>query len=488
MRDSRRTKIVATTGPAMWQPGALETIIRAGVDVVRLNFSHADYDHFRELVTEIRSIAAGLGRPVAILGDLQGPKIRTGRLKGGGPVMLEEGAECVITTQQIEGTAERFSTGYSDLARDVKPGEKILLSDGTRELEVIDKTDTELRCKVIVGGLLNQHQGINLPGTRISAPAITEKDAADLEFCLEQKVDMVALSFVRSADDIIELRRRIAGRCLDMPIIAKIEKPQALEHIAAIMDVTDGIMVARGDLGVEMPAERVPLEQKHLIAMCNHLGKPVITATQMLESMVDNPRPTRAEASDVANAIFDGTDAVMLSAETAIGKHPAEAVATMGRIACAVEEASFSDGYNRGEWRRHHDLDISRYVAPPETSVEAAIADAANGASCELDADAIVVCTISGSTARKIARRRPAAPILALTPRTETYNRLALVWGVHPLQMEFGEQSDAIIETGKRLLVESGWLKQGDRVVIVSGALPAIGATNLIKIHEIDFA
>jgi len=488
MQVSRRTKIVATCGPALRQPNALEAVIRAGADVIRLNFSHADYDRFLSVIRNVRELSGRLDRPIGILGDLQGPKIRTGPLKDGGPIVLEPGSECVITTRQIEGVPERLSTGYPHLPRDVKPGERILLADGARVLEVIDTTETDVRCRVIVGGELGEYQGINLPGTHISAPAITGKDIADIQFCLEHGVDMLALSFVRRADDILELRRRVSEHGSDAQIIAKIEKPEALERIGAIVDATDAVMVARGDLGVEMPAERVPIAQKRLIALCNYLGKPVITATQMLESMVQNPRPTRAEASDVANAIFDGTDAVMLSAETAVGKYPAEAVATMDRIAREVEAASFDDqgGVYRGEWRRHHDLDVSELLEPPETSVEAAAADAAVSAARDLNATAIVVFTISGSTARKIARRRPASAILALTPSPETYNRLALVWGVHPVRIELGDQTDAILAAGEKLLVESGRLRQGDMVVLVSGAMPAVGATNFVKIHEIN--
>ena len=489
MSDRRRTKIVATIGPATWQPERLEEVIRAGVDVVRVNFSHADYDHFRRVIRLVRELSDRHDRPIGVLGDLQGPKIRTGELKDGRPVTLVAGEECVITTEPVEGTAERLSTTYPLLAKDVVRGQEILIADGTRVLKVIDTTDTEVRCEVLVGGELGERQGINLPGTEISAPSLTEKDIADLEFCLAEQVDYVALSFVRTADDIFDLRRRIEERGRVMPIVAKIEKPEAVRNIRAIVQATDAVMVARGDLGVEMAPETVPLEQKKIIALSNFLGKPVITATQMLESMIHNPRPTRAEASDVANAIFDGTDAVMLSAETAVGRYPVESVETMGRIARAVEQASFSESsYGRGvrrEWRRHHDLDVSRMTEGEESSVETAAADAAVSAARDLAAAGIVVFTLSGSTAMKIAKRRPQSPIFAMTPHPGTYNRMSMVWGLIPIRTKVGEQTDEILAAGEEMLLKSDRLKRGDVIVIVSGAMPMRGATNFVKIQHV---
>ncbi|NQT19963.1 MAG: pyruvate kinase [Planctomycetes bacterium] len=489
MEDRRRTKIVATVGPATWQPERLAEIVEAGVDVVRVNFSHADYDRFRRVIKLVRELSERHDRSIGVLGDLQGPKIRTGELKGGSPVTLVAGEECVITTLPVEGTAARLSTTYPLLARDVAPGQEILLADGARVLKVIDTTDTDVRCEVLVGGELAEHQGINLPGTQISSPPLTEKDIADLEFCLAERVDYVALSFVRKADDILELRRRIEERGHETPIVAKIEKPEAVENIRSIIEATDAVMVARGDLGVEMAPEVVPLEQKKLIALSNFFGKPVITATQMLESMVHSPRATRAEASDVANAIFDGTDAVMLSAETAVGRYPVEAIETMGRIALAVERASFSESsYGRGvrrEWRRHHDLDVSEMTQAAESSVETAAADAAVSAARDLDAAGIVVFTLSGSAAMKIAKRRPQSPIYAMTPHLETYNRLSMVWGVTPMRTAVGRQTDAILTAGEEMLLESGRLHRGDVIVIVSGAMPMRGATNFVKIQRI---
>jgi len=488
MEENRRTKIVATIGPATWHARRLEQLVRAGVDVVRVNFSHAEYDQSRRLIALVRKLSDKFDRPIGVIGDLQGPKIRTGKLKGGKAVRLVPGDECTITTEQIEGTAKRLSTTYAALPKDVNPGQQILLADGARALEVLATTDTEVRCRVLVGGKLAEHQGINLPGTKISAPSLTQKDIADLEFCLEEDVDYVALSFVRRAKDILDLRRRIKKHGRQTPIVAKIEKPEALKNINAILQATDAVMVARGDLGVEMAPEAVPLAQKRLIAMSNLLGKPVITATQMLESMIRNPRPTRAEASDVANAIFDGTDAVMLSAETAVGKYPVQAVETMARIARAVERASFSESENgagpRREWRRHYDLDVTAVTEVGESSVETAAADAAVSAAEDLDA-AIVVFTLSGSTAMKIAKRRPASRIFALTPAVETYNRLSMVWGVTPLRMPVGEQTDAILEAGEDALVKGGNLKKGDMAVIVAGAMPMRGATNLVKIQTV---
>ena len=489
MQNDRRTKIVATIGPATWQPTQLEQLARAGVDVVRINFSHADYSEFRRTIAAVRELSERLGKPIGVLGDLQGPKIRTGNLKGGKPVTLVPGEECIITTEQIDGAAERFSTTYPGLPGDVKPGDTILLVDGSRELEVLETTGSEVKCRVVVGGDLAEHQGINLPNTKISAPSLTQKDISDLEFCMAEKVDYVALSFVRREKDIVDLRRRIEKSGRETPIIAKIEKPQALENIKAILRVTDAVMVARGDLGVEMAPETVPLVQKKLIAMCNSLGKPVITATQMLESMIHSPRPTRAEASDVANAIFDGTDAVMLSAETAVGEYPVQAVETMDRIARVVEEASFSEPRRKGgahrEWTRHHDLDAGGVADVEESSVETAAADAAVSAAADLNAAAIVVFTLSGSTAMKIAKRRPASPIYALTPAPETYYRLSLVWGVIPMQTSFAEQTDAILSAGEEVLLKSGKVNKGEMAVVVSGAMPMRGATNLVKIHRI---
>jgi len=486
MEQKRRTKIVATIGPATWHPQRLEDLVRAGADVVRINFSHAEYDQFRRVIALVRKLSDKFGRPLGILGDLQGPKIRTGKLKGGKPVRLVPGDECIITTQQVEGTAKRLSTTYHALPKDVKSNQRILLADGALAMEALETSEAEVRCRVLVGGRLSEHQGINLPGTTITAPAITEKDAADLEFCLAEGVDYIALSFVRKARDILDLRRRIKKQGADTPIVAKIEKPQALKNIEAILNATDAVMVARGDLGVEMAPETVPLAQKRLIAMSNLLGKPVITATQMLESMTRNPQPTRAEASDVANAIFDGTDAVMLSAETAIGKYPAAAVETMARIARAVEGASFSESArangSRTEWQRHYDLDVGEIAGADESSVQMAAADAAVSAARDLGA-AIIVFTLSGLTAMKIAKRRPSSPIYALTPAPQTYRRLSMVWGITPLRTALGEQTDAILAAGERMLLESRCLKKGDMAVIVSGAMPVPGATNFVKIH-----
>ncbi|HUU68714.1 MAG TPA: pyruvate kinase [Planctomycetota bacterium] len=484
----RRTKIVATIGPATWTPERLDELFDAGLDVVRLNFSHAAHDDARRVIRHTRDASDKLGRSIAVLGDLQGPKIRTGTLAGGGPVQLVPGQECTITTEQLPGTAQRLSTSYAALPHDVRPGQRILLADGTRVLEVIGTSDTEVRCRVIVGGPLGEHQGINLPGVRICAPALTEKDVADLDFCLGEGVDYVAISFVRKADDIADLRRRIRERGHDTPIVAKIEKPEALEQIGPILNASDVIMVARGDLGVEMPAEQVPLEQKKLIALCNSLGKPVITATEMLQSMVASPRPTRAEASDVANAIFDGTDAVMLSAETSIGKYPVDAVRTMARIAEAVEQASFRQSRRDGghpEWRPCYDLDVTGTLDAREHSIEAAAADAAVSAARDIAAAAIVVFTISGSTAMKIAKRRPASPIYAITPSRESYRRLALVWGVRPVLSAIGTQTDHILLAGEDVLLKTGALHRGDIAVLVSGAMPVRGATNFVKIRKL---
>jgi len=482
----RRTKIVATIGPASWDPASLERLVRAGVDVLRINFSHADRERFAAVISTARELAARLDRPIAVMGDLQGPKIRTGKLRGGGPVTLAAGRECTITTEPVEGSAELLSTTYAGLPGDVRPGQQILVSDGAIVLEVTGVAGNRVRCRVVVGGRLAEHQGINLPGADVSAPSLTQKDLADLQFCLERKVDFVALSFVRRPQDILDLRARIRAGGAEIPIVAKIEKPEALRHIHDIVRETDAVMVARGDLGVEMPPENVPLEQKKLIALCNSAGKPVVTATQMLESMIRNPRPTRAEASDVANAIFDGTDAVMLSAETAVGAYAVPAVETMARIAAAVEDASFGESRRPGlrpEWRRHYDLDVEAPAAP--ATIEAAAADAAVNAACDISAAAIVVYTISGSTALQIARRRPPSRILALTPTPEVYNRLALAWGVEAVRAPFAEQTDQMLLAGEEALLAAGRLHAGDMVVIVSGAMPRRGSTNFVKIQRL---
>jgi len=474
-----RTKIVATLGPATDREEAIRPLVRAGVDVFRLNFSHGDHTSHGELIDTIRRVARDSDEPVAILQDLQGPRIRTGALKGREGVMLEEGAQVVLRCGDFEGDARTVPVQYEHLADDVRPGDHVMLRDGTIELEVAQVCGRDVRCRVVSGGELQEHQGINLPGVRLSLSAPTEKDIDDLHFGMERGVDYVALSFVQSGEDVQRLKaamREHAGEGAELPVIAKIEKPEAVDNLRGILLAADGVMVARGDLGIEMPAEAVPVAQKKIIRMANALGKPVITATQMLESMVDAPRPTRAEASDVANAILDGTDAVMLSGETSVGNYPVQSVRTMDRIAREIEHYLRQQGSQR----------------PPEIEevhnrVEHALANAACSIAERLHAAGIVSFTITGSTARYVSQRRPSTCILALTPEETTYRRMALLWGVHPVRLSVFDTTDEMIEQGARRLLECGLVAHGDTVVYVAGASTrTAGGTDMLKIHRIE--
>jgi len=464
-----RTKIVATLGPASNSSACIRTLITEGVDVFRLNFSHGDHAEHGRVLREIRRQAKALGASVCVLQDLQGPKIRTGKLKSGGQVYLETGRKTAITTRAIVGTAACFPTSYRALPGDVGRGDRILLDDGLLELRVTSVKDDTVNCRVVVGGPLREHKGINLPGVQVSAPALTPKDRRDLAFGLEAGVDAVALSFVRRASDIEALRRAVRRAGHDTPIIAKIEKPEAVAELDAILDAADGVMVARGDLGVEMAPERVPVLQKQIILKANRLGKPVIVATQMLESMIHSPRPTRAEASDVANAIFDMTDAVMLSGETAVGDYPVEAVTMMTRIAEAAEEVVRKP---HEEWGG-------------TLSVAAAVADAAVHAASESAAAALVVFTLSGSTARLLAQRRPACPIHAFSPTPIACRRLAMVWGVQPRPIAMARTVGRLSEDATQALLAEGAVKKGDTLVLVAGETPAPGSTNIMKVMTV---
>ena len=471
----RRTKIVATIGPASREPGMLESLIQAGVDVVRLNFSHGEPDEHLQVIRTVRAISARVDRPLAVLQDLCGPKIRTGRLEGGQPVELRTGERVVITTDEaMEGTSKVISTTYDALPRDVAPGDRILLDDGNLELRVIKASLDQVECEIVHGGWLKPHKGMNLPGVTLSTPALTEKDRRDLAFGVENRVDYVALSFVRHAKDVQECKalvKSLGGTC---PVIAKIEKREAVDDLAAILDATDGVMVARGDLGVELSTEEVPTLQKRIIEMANGAGKVVITATQMLESMVENPRPTRAEASDVANAILDGTDGIMLSAETASGHYPMEAVATMARIALYTEE--------------HHEA----FRPPARVSMDAAsvvarsLARVARTVAEELDCKLIVAFTESGTTAHLVSTYRPHAPIAAITYNDDTYRRLALWWGVVPVKSDFAETTDDMIGQGEALLKAKGLVAKGDTILMLAGQSHTAGATNMLRVHTIS--
>jgi pyruvate kinase len=471
----RRTKIVATIGPASRERKILESLCQAGVDVVRLNFSHGEPQEHLQVMKTVREISAHLGRPIALLQDLSGPKIRTGRLKEGKPVELRTGARVTITTDEtIEGTAQIISTTYDPLPRDVSPGDRILLDDGNLELRVVRASLHEVECEVVHGGWLKPSKGMNLPGVKLSTPALTEKDRRDLAFGVQNGVDYVALSFVRQAADVEECRalvRSLGGTC---PVIAKIEKREAINDLPSILEVTDGVMVARGDLGVELSTEEVPTLQKRIIEMANGAGKVVITATQMLESMIENPRPTRAEASDVANAILDGTDGCMLSAETASGQFPVESVATMARIALYTEE-------HYGAFRPP-----PRVTMGGTSMVARSLARVASTVAEELGCKVIVAFTESGTTAHLLSTYRPRAPIAAVTYNPDTYRRLALWWGVVPVKSEFADTTDEMIVKGEMLLKAQGLIAKGDTILMLAGQSHTAGATNMLRVHTIS--
>jgi pyruvate kinase len=465
----RRTKIVATLGPATSDPATLEHLIAAGVDVVRLNCSHTTTEQRVQLAALVRQAAARLGRNVALLLDLQGPKVRTGAHRDGQPLALTPGQELTITTRPVLGTAQQIATTYQHLPADVQPGDQLLLADGTIRLVVVAVEPEAVRTRVVHGGLLRENQGINVPGRALSLPALTPKDEADLRHGLTLGIDFVALSFVRHPDDIRALRRLLRRQGAQPLVIAKIEKPQALDHLEAIVNVSDGVMVARGDLGVELPLEDVPLVQKRIAALARERCRPVIVATQMLESMTHAERPTRAEVSDVANAIFDSVDAVMLSAETAIGTYPVEAVATMHRIALTTEPAALA----------------RPFPPPPPTSRSGAIAQAACVLAAGVRAQALIALTRSGFTARLIARLRPATPIIAVTPSETVRRQLALWWGVAAVVQTFPPTLDATLAQLKERLVADQLLAPG-RSAIVVGGIPGgpRGRTNYLTLLD----
>ncbi|ADU65833.1 pyruvate kinase [Desulfurispirillum indicum] len=473
----RKTKIVATIGPASNSKEAITSLIRAGLSVARLNFSHGTHSDHAEVIRTIREVSTEMGIPVAILQDLQGPKMRTGKLRDATPVELRVGQTFTITIDDIIGDNEQVSTTYTPLPRDVKKGDRILLSDGLIELRVISADDRSVQTEVLNGGTLAEKQGINLPGVQVSIPAITEKDYEDLCFGLEQEVDYIALSFVRSATDVQELKTIIAGKGKNTPIIAKIEKPEAVDRMEEILSIADGIMVARGDLGVELPPEQVPLIQKRIIHMANARAIPVITATQMLESMINNPRPTRAEASDVANAILDGSDAVMLSGETARGKYPVDAVRMMARIATEVERGMLQDHALRLEAMNFADVD----------AVPHAVGGAIEAISNRLPIKAVWVYTQKGGTARLASRHRPRIPVLAFTPHVSLYRRLSLLWGIHPVLIEPVHSIEELMESARRISEYRGVVKTGDKVIITSSyPFEHHGESNFLQIITLD--
>jgi len=447
--------------------------MEAGMDVARLNFSHGTHEQHARVIESIREISSELDEPIAILQDLSGPKIRTGDTASDSPVALTDGSTFILTGEEVPGDEHRVSTTYfSVLAEKLKPGDRVFLADGSIQLRVTGIGRTEIRCEVVSGGELRSRQGINVPGVALGIPAVTEKDFADLEFGMEKGVDFVALSFVQRASDLIPVKDAIKKRGMDILIIAKIEKHEALDNIEEIIDAADGIMIARGDMGIEIPLEQVPLMQKMIINRAGIKGKPVITATQMLESMIENARPTRAEVTDVANAIFDGTDAVMLSGETAIGKYPIQAVEMMDRIACRTEQ----------------ELPYEEILRRRRAGVSHTIPDAISHAACytalDLDAKAIICCTRSGYTARMVTKYRPEQLIIAATPSDATFRRLSLSWGVLPLKIRQVENTDDMIEKAKAAAKEAGMVTAGDTVVITAGVPVGTaiqGKTNIIK-------
>jgi pyruvate kinase len=472
-QQNRRAKIICTIGPSCSTEAALRQLVQVGMDVARLNFSHGSHqDHARHIET-LRRVAAEEDKTICILQDLQGPKIRTGALKDHRPVTLESGGQVTITTHDVDGTSKIISTTFKGLADEVKAGTCILLSDGRIELRVTNVVGDDIECTVINGGMLGENQGINLPGAALSIPALTDKDRKDLEFGLQRGVDAIALSFVRSAADVLEAKKIIAAHKQDVPVIAKLEKPQALDQLEAILEACDGVMVARGDLGVEMPPEKVPVIQKHVIRRATEWRKPVIIATQMLESMIENPRPTRAEASDVANAIFDGTDAVMLSAETASGRYPKEAVCMMAKI--VVEAESNMADYMQPRRRTRRGLSIS------ETICES-IAHAAE----DLNIAAIAVFTETGSSARMVSKFRPKSRIYAFSHLAAVCNRMNLFWGVQPVRREHARNAEEMLATAEQELVRSGKLAAGDILGVVAGRQMSAGSTNFMRLHVVE--
>ena len=470
---SRRAKIVCTLGPASSSPDQVSALVAAGLDVARLNMSHGSHDTHLAAYHAVRAACDASGRSVGVLVDLQGPKIRLGRFASG-PVTLVAGQEFTITGEDVPGDASEASTSYPELAGDVRPGTQVLVDDGRIVLEVTGVQGPRVRTRVVVGGRVSDHKGINLPGVRVSAPALTSKDAEDLRWALRLRADMIALSFVQGPEDAEPARKIMDELGAYLPLIAKIEKPQAVAALPEVVAAFDGIMVARGDLGVEFPLEQVPLVQKRAIGLTRAAAKPVIVATQMLESMVSAPRPTRAEASDVANAVLDGADALMLSAETSVGAYPVDAVATMARIIVAAE----------GAWM----ASTASPVGTPET-IGCAIARAAGEVGMAVGAKALVAFTMTGETARRLARYRPPIPLLAFTTETATRSQLALTWGAETFIVPAVGHTDDMVRQVEAALLDIGRCEKGDVVVVVAGSPPGTpGRTNALRVHRIGDA
>ncbi|WP_079708277.1 pyruvate kinase [Paraliobacillus ryukyuensis] len=473
----RRTKIVSTIGPASESVEKLVQLIEAGMNVARLNFSHGDFEEHGQRIKNIREAAEKTGKTVAILLDTKGPEIRTGVMEEGAVEIIKGNNINVSMDESVLGTTEKFAVTYPELINDVHPGSKILLDDGLIELEVeeILKDKNELKTKALNSGILKNKKGVNVPYVSVNLPGITDKDAADIKFGIEQEVDFIAASFVRRASDVLEIKELLdENNASHIQIIPKIENQEGVDNLDAILQVSDGLMVARGDLGVEIPPEDVPLVQKEMIHKCNVAGKPVITATQMLDSMQRNPRPTRAEASDVANAIFDGTDAIMLSGETAAGDYPVEAVQTMSNIATKAETSL------------DHASVLDNLSKSSDVTITDAISQSVNHSAMNLNVDAILTPTVSGHTARMISKYRPEAPIIALTFDERITRRLALVWGVQTIKGTLAYSTDDVLDLAIQRGLSTGYFKRGDRVIITAGVpVGESGTTNLMKIHVI---
>jgi pyruvate kinase len=470
----RRAKILATLGPASREPAVLEALLAAGANAVRINMSHGTQEEHAETVRRARSAAARLKRPLSVLVDLSGPKIRTGMLKGGQPVTLDAGALFTLTTRSVVGDAREVSTNYPGLARDVRPGARVLLDDGAIELLVESTTDTDVVTRVVNGGTLAERKGINLPGASLPIPSLTDKDRRDLQWAVREGADYVALSFVRRAEDCAEAKSLIKAAGGRQPLVAKIEKAEAIDNLEEVVAASDGVMVARGDLGVETSVELVPVYQKRIIEAANRREKVVITATQMLQSMVSEPRPTRAEASDVANAVWDGTDAVMLSAETAAGKYPVLAVATMARI---IESAEAGEPT--------HSQDITRLAGRQSGRVSRALCEAAAFAAEEVGARTIAVVTATGLMAHRLSTLRPAQRIVALTEDPRVSDELALVWGVETLVHPHCANTEEMLKVCERTLLEVGAVQQSETIVLMAGRLSGLGLSSSVTIYTV---
>jgi len=469
----RRTKIVCTIGPSTSSASMIKELLQAGMDVARINFSHGTHKEHASYIRTLQQAAKQAGVPLGIMQDLPGPKNRTGKLKKGA-IELTENADFVLTTKEVLGDEHRVSVGLPDLPKNVKPGDMIFIDDGAIELKVVATSKTEVSCQIVTGGKLGEDKGINIPGITWDAPTITEEDWNHLLFGLKNNVDFIALSFIREANDVIKVRSFLQKKKKTPALIAKIERREALDNLDEILKVADGAMVARGDLGIEIPIQRVPIVQKEIIQKCNRLGKPVIVATQMLESMVNSPRPTRAEVTDVANAIFDGADALMLSEETAVGSYPVEAVSMMSQIALEAETAL---PYEEILTNKGKDLQ-------PQT--DDAISYAACHTAHQLGAAAIIAFTSSGSTARRVAKYRPKVPILAITPSQVTQRQLSLSWGVRAFQIPEPSKIAMLFARGARVAKRTGLAQDGDLVVITGGVpIGVSGSTNLLKVERV---